>query len=471
MIILLSYCRMQKRKKRKNIFFKTSLFKFQKSISGKDGGIQMKIIFDIALFIEFLFHGYSASIYCSAIFKEKISRFPPLLLFLCASGIEFIVYKVFYSVPVNMITIIVLTTLASFICYNTKLLSCFFHAAVLSCVMCAVEIMVVPVENLVLSDNYLQTHSMTTELFGSTVTKLLFFIFCKLVSRFSEKESESIKSLWLFVVPVISLLCSLMVMSLNDYYNEEHFETVLIVFAISIMIINTVVFIVHESYVKNMYETARLKLSEQKNRLDYEHYNILQENYNNSRILVHDFKHHMKMIAAMTENEDILSLKEYVKSMQIQEKDFSSNYITGNKIVDVILYEEAEKCKKQGIAFHYTCNNVSFDFMNDADICCILSNLFDNAIESAEKSKDRRIEAVFYTKDDKTMLFIEISNSSDISPETKNGSLITNKKDKDNHGIGLYSIEKNITKYDGFLSYKYNESEHIFKVVITLNTK
>lgn len=431
----------------------------------------MKAVFDIVIFFEFLFHGYCIYIYCSAVFKEKTSRFPPVLLFLCAAGIELIVYKVFYSAPINMITVIVLTALASFTCYNTKLFTCFFHSTVLACVMCIMEIIIVPVENLILSDNYLQTHSMTTELFGSTVTKLIFFIFCKLVSRFLEKESNSAKSLWLFVVPVISLLCSLMVMSLNDYYNEDHFNTVLIVFAVSTMIINTVVFIVHESYVRNMNETSRLKLSEQKKRLDYEYYNILQENYNNSRILVHDFKHHMKMIAAMAEKEDIHSLKEYVRAMQIREKDFSSNYITGNKIVDIILYEESEKCKKQGISFQYTCNNVKFDFMNDADICCILSNLFDNAIESAEKSKDRKIEAVFYTKDDKTMLFIEISNSSDVSPETKNGRLITNKKDKDNHGIGLYSVEKTVTKYDGFLSYRYNENEHIFTSVITLNTK
>ena len=431
----------------------------------------MKAVFDIVLFFEFLFHGYCVYIYCSAVFKEKRTRIDPLLLFLCAAAIEFIVYKTLYSVIINMAATIILNTLAAIICYNVKWLLCIFHSSILAVVMCISEIIIVPFENLILSDNYLETHSMTTELFGSTASKLIFFIFCKLVSRFLEKETKSAKSLWLFVVPVISLLCGFMIMSLNDYYDEEHFNTVLIVFAASIMIINTVVFIVHESYVRNMSETERLKLSEQKYELDYEHYDLLQEYYNDSRVLVHDFKHHMKVIGAMAESNDIASLKEYVDSVQIREKDFSGNYITGSKIVDVIIFQMSERCKRQGIDFSFTGNNVSFDFINDADICCILSNLFDNAVESAEKSKDKRIEAVFYTKDDKTMLFLEISNSCDIPLKKTDGRLVTSKKNKDKHGIGIYSIEKTVSKYDGFLSCRYNEDKHIFKALVTLNTK
>lgn len=336
--------------------------------------------------------------------------------------------------------------------------------------MCISEIMVVPFENMVLSDDYLVTHNNVTELFGSTLTKLVFFIFCRIVSRVSRKETTLTKSLVLLCVPVVSLICSLMLMSLNDYYDDNKFYLVVVVFAVSAMIINTAVFYVHESFLKNAAETEKLKLSEQKNILDYEHYKILQENYNNHKILVHNIKHNMKMIAAMAEKEDIDSLKEYVRAVQDQEHDLIGRFYTGNKIADVIIIRESEKCKKSGIEFNFVSNEISFDFMNEADICCILSNLFDNAHEAAEKSKDKIIEAEFYYNGNRSMLFIEISNSCDTAPVIKNNRLQTDKKDKENHGIGMYSVEKTVSKYGGFLSYEYNKSEHTFKTVAAFNT-
>ena len=62
------------------------------------------------------------------------------------------------------------------------------------------------------------------------------------------------------------------------------------------MTINAVVFKVHEDSVRSANENAKLKLSEQKQMLDYENYKLLQENYENSRILIHDIKHHLNVI-------------------------------------------------------------------------------------------------------------------------------------------------------------------------------
>lgn len=88
----------------------------------------MNIIFNVVLFMEFLFHGYCVYVYCSAVFKEKKSGISPLLLYLCASGIEFIIYKTFYLVIVNMVLTLLLTAVISFVSYKCKIISCLFHA-------------------------------------------------------------------------------------------------------------------------------------------------------------------------------------------------------------------------------------------------------------------------------------------------------------------------------------------------------
>ncbi len=429
----------------------------------------MTTAFNIVFFLEFIFHGYCVYIYNSAVFKNRKTRISPLILYLGASCIEFILYRTFYIVPLNMASVVILTAIISYICYDTKLYSCIFHSAVLSCAMCIIEIMGIPLGNMILNDDYFQTHSLVNELFGSTVTKLIFFTFCKVISRFLEKESKSTKSLFLFCVPVLTLLCSVMVMSLSDYHNINRFYMVVMVFAVSIMIINVVVFVVHENYIKNAEETERLRLLEQKKRLDYEHYRILQESYNNSRILVHDIKHNMNIISAMAENGDIESLKDYVRSMNITSKYISGINITGNKIIDVVIYQATEKCKKRDISFSFNSSNINFSFMNEADICCILSNLLDNAIESAEKSKGKTIDVEFYAKEDRSMLFIEIKNSCDTVPLIKDNKYITSKKEKDKHGIGMYSVKRAVSEYDGFVDFDYDDDKHIFTSVVSVN--
>ena len=112
---------------------------------------------------------------------------------------------------------------------------------------------------------------------------------------------------------------------------------------------------------------------------------------------------------------------------------------------------------------------MKFEFANETDICCILSNLLDNAIESAEKSSEKLLNIEFFSHADRNMLFIEIENSCDNEPNMKNGHLLTAKKDKSKHGIGLYSVEKTVKKYNGELYFNYSEDTKKFRISVMLH--
>ena len=318
-----------------------------------------------------------------------------------------------------------------------------------------------------LDKNYLENRTQINELMMSTISKLLMFIVCRVIKQIAEKESQKTRSAWLFIVPVLSMILIFQIYGLSSaYMGVEKYNFVLFVSFVVLMVINVVVFKVHEDNIRSANENAKLKLSEQKQMLDYENYKLLQKNYENSRILIHDIKHHLNIINSMAENED---LKKYLKSLQLQEYLNDLQKLTGNKIIDVIIHQKSEICRNKGINFTFSPNNIKFEFVDETDICCILSNLLDNAVESAEKSSERKLNVEFFSHADRNMLFIEIENSCDNEPNMKNGHLLTAKKDKSKHGIGLYSVEKTVKKYNGELYFNYSEDTKKFRISVMLH--
>ena len=427
----------------------------------------MKILFRITMLLEFMFYGYCQYTYFSSFFKGKQNSNLTLMLFLLASCVEYVLYVNFYHPLLNALSIITFSTAISIFCYESHFITSILHSCITTCMLTLCELYAVLLTSPFLDKNYLENRTQINELMMSTISKLLMFIVCRVIKQIAEKESQKTRSAWLFIVPVLSMILIFAIYDLSSaYMGVEKYNFVLFVSFVVLMVINVVVFKVHEDNIRSANENAKLKLSEQKQMLDYENYKLLQKNYENSRILIHDIKHHLNIINSMAENED---LKKYLKSLQLQEYLNDPQKLTGNKIIDVIIHQKSEICRNKGINFTFSPNNIKFEFVDETDICCILSNLLDNAVESAEKSSERKLNVEFFSHADRNMLFIEIENSCDNEPNMKNGHLLTAKKDKSKHGIGLYSVEKTVKKYNGELYFNYSEDTKKFRISVMLH--
>lgn len=239
----------------------------------------MSIERDIVLFFEFLFQGYCVYMYMSSLLKSKRSKTFSVILFLCASVIEFAEYKLVAITLVNMGVFIFLTFILCMICFDSKMIADLLHTFIISAIFAMFELLSIPFVNIALSDNYIHTHSDVSEMIVSTVSKLFLFIFCKIIYKISEKEMTITSSVYMFVIPVLSLLCELSICCLADNVDIEKYNLVVAVCSVSLLVINMTVFGVHENFVKIANKTAELMMLEQKKELDYEYYKILQNNY------------------------------------------------------------------------------------------------------------------------------------------------------------------------------------------------
>jgi sensor histidine kinase regulating citrate/malate metabolism len=102
----------------------------------------------------------------------------------------------------------------------------------------------------------------------------------------------------------------------------------------------------------------------------------------------------------------------------------------------------------------------------DTDLCILLGNILDNAIEASEQVTDEKGYIDLELNDSNEILSIHCSNNYHIEPIMQNGKLVTTKTSRILHGIGMQNIADMVKKYDGSMEYQY--SDQVFSIDVLL---
>ena len=172
------------------------------------------------------------------------------------------------------------------------------------------------------------------------------------------------------------------------------------------------------------------------------------------REMQHETKNQFIFILGLLEHEEILRAKKFINQNigDINNIKNKNNFAHSNNIViDSLINYKFSIAEKKKISLDIKINiwiNLPVD---DSDICILLGNAIDNAIEATLKvqEKDRFIN--LYMRCIKNTLVITMVNSYDKTVHSVNGNLISTKKDIENHGMGLVSMKKVVDKYNGII--------------------
>lgn len=204
----------------------------------------------------------------------------------------------------------------------------------------------------------------------------------------------------------------------------------------------------------------------------YNHYIELEKYYSEIFRIKHDINNHNNIISVLLQNGEYNKLKNYMDKYNKNIINLENEVlICKNKIIDAICLSKRSICKEKGI-------NIKFDIkvsevinIDDLDLCIIYGNILDNAIEACNRIADQNKEKFIDIKSNivKGYLTIKIVNSKDGVSIKRNDKFITLKKDKKNHGIGLYSVQKSVDKYNGQVILK--DKEEVFTTCIIVKCK
>ena len=181
------------------------------------------------------------------------------------------------------------------------------------------------------------------------------------------------------------------------------------------------------------------------------HYKEVENMYKQMRGWRHDYRNHIQTMKVLASNGDMEGIKEYLNKLDTDLNTVDIAIKTGNAMADAIINSKVSLARSRDI-------DVSIDAhipiklkMSELDLCCILGNLFDNAIEaSMPLPKEKRLIRV-YMDIKGTQLYISFTNFTSTKKLTKLGNSFATTKGE-GHGFGLVRIDNIVGRLDGYLS-------------------
>ncbi|MBE5856841.1 MAG: GHKL domain-containing protein [Lachnospiraceae bacterium] len=174
--------------------------------------------------------------------------------------------------------------------------------------------------------------------------------------------------------------------------------------------------------------------------------------------LKHDSKNHLLCVKKYMESQEYDQAENYINNL-LNIEGFGNNLNqikSGNMVLDALLNYKNRIMADNGIAFEANLEVPQTFSVEDADLCVVLGNCLDNAIEAVSKIpyregvavKEKRITLKIILR--KNTLFINIQNPfwGNLIRDNQ-GNYITTKVDAENHGLGMESVKRAIQKYDG----------------------
>lgn len=213
-------------------------------------------------------------------------------------------------------------------------------------------------------------------------------------------------------------------------------------------------------------ELARMK-SEEAMMLERE-YRALSNTYESNAKLFHDFRNHCGVIRNyLTKDKNEEALK-YLDDLTDGGSSYSLEVWTGDETIDYLIGSKKSLAGEKQIAFDVNAEFPRNINIKSSDLCAILGNLLDNAIEAASKIEDpsgRRVRLAI--RRIQQMLVVKVENTYANRPVVIDGDYKTSKTDGGLHGWGIKSAGAAAEKYDGMVQSSCTDT--LFTTVVTLS--
>ena len=306
------------------------------------------------------------------------------------------------------------------------------------------------------------------QIFGMILTFPAYMIICKFdVSRASEFMNAPT---WFnyFYVLIVYLVIAIVAKVVWDFiykHRGKHFKIVLIIFCV--LDIGALAFggwrIMCAAFLAGVYiMICAIKQNNQNEkylREQFAYYKELAQKQAQREkeisIIRHDIANHMNVMEEMQKDDAGQKL--------LKKLDKANRSMTGIPVLDCLIREKTMLCEKNGIVFIREGTTIGETTITEYEFVSLFANLLDNAIEAAQKTKQKYVELKLEKQ--QGVLKITVSNSKPAELRPLENDFDTTKKDKKKHGIGNRIVRDIVELHSGRITY-YDEGETMRAVVL-----
>jgi len=254
--------------------------------------------------------------------------------------------------------------------------------------------------------------------------------------------------------------------TIGSFKNFDSFHDILL-FVVFVMIGYILVFVGIISSSKIITLQYNYKIIENQVELQRHNYKTLSESIEKLHALKHDVRHHISAIKSMLEEKKYNQALEYIEQFNQNSIVKSMPTLCQNFAADSITKYYMSIAISKDIEFKTSLDIPEDININSLDLCVVLGNCLENAIEACEKlDVNVRKYIEFTSQIVNSHIILKIVNSFD-GPIIKTADSIQSTKKEHSNGIGITSVIETAKKYKGTFDIRYTNDE--FEVAAIMN--
>lgn len=303
---------------------------------------------------------------------------------------------------------------------------------------------------------------------GVLISKLAMFVLIRAFTYFSEPTDVRVSNAFYIALMVHPVATFLVIFVMSEYMYQAYAGRLLKFSALAVIILivsNILLFYLFEHYQKLMAEKTREQMVKQDLEYKAEYYKELSNKQKITNKTMHDLKNQLFALKESLErntNDGVKRINDICDDILLS----SPIAFTGNEAVDALITVKKEVMDAKKISFQHSIYLAKSNKIDMYDMCIILGNLLDNAIEANELVDEEHRNIELHMRQIGNYISIRVVNTFNGEVKINKGKIITTKAHKDVHGFGLKSVEEVAKKYNG--SCVWNQEKQIFSVVIML---
>lgn len=180
----------------------------------------------------------------------------------------------------------------------------------------------------------------------------------------------------------------------------------------------------------------------------------------------HDYHNHLQSMKAYVKMGQVERLEEYLELLEQDLDHINQRVESGNVNLDAILNSKLSLAEKNGIEVDYKATCPAELSISDIDLCALIGNLLDNAVEACEKLTEGKPFIRLYIGTMKQQLYISVTNATGEKVRKLDHEYITNKRG--NHGHGLRRINLMVEKYQGYINRQNEPGVFVTEIMLPL---
>lgn len=420
-----------------------------------------------------LAEGLIAWFYFNQLFELKTKKEFAIATHILGYLILFTIFQL-NIIALNGVVFLIVNAVLLFSNYYCKVLPGILHSAYMCFIMSITEFVVAIGLRAIFHDYAAYTYSFVALIALGSLSKLLYFMVMILSVKIFKPQKGTrldLNTILLFcLLPVTSIVIIIAFVYLGMTVHLSSVPSVLMLTStLLLLMVNILSVLLYNNLQKVNQENLSMQLMLQKEQADTDYYAMLQTQYDQQRILIHDIKNHAQIIRSLIREHQGDELENYLEHFESLPELRQKMRLCDNHVCNLLLLQFLGQCREAGVSLHHDIRGQSISFLDPTDITALFGNLLSNALEAAKQSEKKAIEISARCQKDQGVTLVVVKNSCDQPPARgSDGQYLTRKPDKANHGIGLKSIRRIAKKYKGDLELYYDPEQKLFHTIILL---